>query len=420
MKTMPEKQPHILIAGAGIAGLTAALALLQRGFDVDVYERAPELQELGAGLQIGPNGSRVLIELGLLKRLEPVVCEAAKKEIRLWSTGRTWKLFDLGRDCIERFGAPYWMVHRGDLHSVLIEAVRAAKPDAIHAGCRVQGFSRNDMSITLHFDDGRPDVTGDAVIGADGVHSQLRHAAGIADEPFFTGIMAWRGLVPASRLPEEARTAVGTNWIGVGGHVVTYPLRGGEIYNFVGAIEGRDWPVESWTERGTHEECLADFNGWHPVVQAMVRGLNVPFKWALLGRDPLTSCAFGRLCLVGDACHPTLPFLAQGANMAIEDALVIARCIAASSEDLPAAFRRFEELRIERTSKIVRGSSETAKRFHNPVLADPESAAAYVEREWDPERIKARYDWLYEYDARTVDVSPVPVRPVSQPLNAAN
>jgi salicylate hydroxylase len=420
MKTMSEKSPHILIAGAGIAGLATALALLQRGFDVDVYEQAPELRELGAGLQIGPNGSRVLIELGLRPKLEPVVCEAAKKEIRLWNTGQTWKLFDLGRDCVERFDAPYWMVHRGDLHSILLDAVRAAKPGAIHAGFSVRGFSQNGNSITLHFEDGKPDVTGDAVIGADGVHSRLRHAAGIVDKTFFTGIMAWRGLVAADRLPEEARRPVGTNWIGVGGHVVTYPLRGGQIYNFVGAIEDRGWPVESWTESGTHEECLADFKGWHPIVQDMVRGLNVPFKWALLGRDPLTTWAFGRLCLVGDACHPTLPFLAQGANMAIEDALVMARCIAASTDDLPVAFRRFEGLRIERTSKIVRGSSETAKRFHNPILADPDSAAAYVDREWDPERIKTRYDWLYEYDARTVDVSPDQVRSASQRISAAN
>lgn len=278
MKTMSAKQPRVLIAGAGIAGLTTALALLQRGFDVDVYEQAPELRELGAGLQIGPNGSRVLIELGLLPKLEPVVCEAARKEVRLWDTGQTWKLFDLGRDCIERFGAPYWMVHRGDLHTVLLDAVRAAKPDAIHAGCSVRGFSQSDDAVTLHFENGKPDATGDAVIGADGVHSRLRQAAGVVDKTFFTGIMAWRGLVAADRLPEDARRPVGTNWIGVGGHVVTYPLRGGKIYNFVGAIEGRDWPIESWTESGTHEECLADFKGWHPIVQEMVRGLNVPFK----------------------------------------------------------------------------------------------------------------------------------------------
>ncbi len=152
------------------------------------------------------------------------------------------------------------------------------------------------------------------------------------------------------------------------------------------------------------EECLADFANWHPTIKQIIRALEVPYKWAFIGREPLTTWAFGRVCLSGDACHPTLPFLAQGANMAIEDGLILARCIAANADDLPAALRRFEQLRVGRTAAIVRGSTETAKRFHNPILADPERAADYVTREWDPERIKTRYDWLYEYDARTVDV----------------
>lgn len=418
-KIMSSKNPHVLVAGAGIAGLTAALALLRRGIDVDVYEHASELREVGAGLQIGPNGSRVLIELGLKEKLERVVCEAARKEVRLWNTGQTWKLFDLGRDCIERFGAPYWMVHRGDFHKVLLDAVRDLKSDAVHLNSPVQGFSQDEGAAKLRFANAKPDAQGDAIIAADGVHSRLRHAAGIVDKTFFTGIMAWRGLIPADRLSPELRRPVGTNWIGAGGHIVTYPLRGGELYNFVGAVEGRDWPVESWTERGTHDECLADFKNWHPAIQEMVRGLDVPYKWALLGREPLMSWAFGRLCLIGDACHPTLPFLAQGANMAIEDGLIVARCIAANTPDIPDAFRRFEQLRIRRTTDIVRGATEMAKRFHNPVLADHDSAVAYISREWDPERVKTRYDWLYEYDARTIDLNPDRPPPESFPVRGS-
>jgi len=397
-------QPRVLIAGAGIAGLVAALALLRRGIDVEIYEQAAELRQVGAGLQIGPNGSRVLIELGLLERLEPIVCEAAAKEVRLWSTGQTWKLFDLGADCIARFGAPYWMVHRGDLHDVLLDAVRSLKPDAVHLDAPARGFIQDGSTATLQFEGGRPDVTGCAIIGADGVHSKLRQAAGIVDKTFFTGIMAWRGLMPTERLPEDLRRPVGANWVGPGGHVITYPLRGGQIYNFVGIVEGRDWQLESWTERGSVAECHADFANWHPAVQQFIDALEVPYKWGLVGREPLSTWAFGRMCLMGDACHPTLPFLAQGANMAIEDGLVLARCIAADTADIAAAFRRFERLRAERTAAIVRGSTETAKRFHNPILADHDRAVDYVTREWDPERIKTRYDWLYEYDARTVEV----------------
>jgi salicylate hydroxylase len=142
------------------------------------------------------------------------------------------------------------------------------------------------------------------------------------------------------------------------------------------------------------------------MIHEIIRALEVPFKWALLGREPLTTWAFDRVCLMGDACHPTLPFLAQGANMAIEDGMVLARCIAADPDNLAAALRRFEQLRVERTAAIVRGSTANAKRFHNPILADHDRAVEYVTREWDPDRIKTRYDWLYEYDARTVDVAP--------------
>lgn len=403
---MSEKSPHVLVAGGGIAGLTAALALLRRGIDVDVYEQASELREVGAGLQLAPNGTRLLIELGLRERLETVVCEAARKEVRLWNTGQTWKLFDLGKDCIERFGAPYWTVHRGDFHAVLRDAVLALKPNAIHLNCHVDGFTQDCNGAVLHFAGGRADTRGDAIIAADGVHSRLRAAAGVTAKTFFTGIMAWRGLVPADRVSPELRTPVGANWVGPGAHVITYPVRRGELYNFVGAVEGRDWPVESWTESGTHEECLADFKGWHPAVQEMIHGLDTPFKWAFVGREPLSQWAFGRLCLIGDACHPTLPFLAQGANMGIEDAVVIARCIAASPGDIETAFRRFEDLRIERTTKIVRGSTETAKRFHNPILSDHDKAVAYITQEWQPDRIRTRYDWLFEYDALSVDVAP--------------
>jgi len=411
---MSRTLPHILIAGGGLAGLTTALALLREGIDVDVYEQAAELREVGAGLQIGPNGSRLLIDLGLRERLEAVVCEAARKEVRLWNTGQTWKLFDLGRDCIERFGAPYWTVHRGDIHTVLRDAVLALKPDAIHLSHPAIGFKQDGASVALHFSGGHPNAQGDAIIAADGVHSRLREAAGITDKTFFTGILAWRGLVPAERLPPESRNLVATNWVGPGAHVITYPLRRGELCNFVGIIEGRDWPIESWTESGRLEECCEDFKHWHPTVQETIRGVDVPFKWAFVGREPLTRWAFGRLCLIGDACHPTLPFLAQGANMAFEDAVVIARSIAASPADLKGAFRRFETLRIERTTRIVHGSTETAKRFHNPVLSDHDKAVAYVAREWDPERVRTRYDWLFEYDARAVDVAP---RHVASPMD---
>ena len=217
----------------------------------------------------------------------------------------------------------------------------------------------------------------------------------------FTGIMAWRGLIPMPRLPAHLQRLVGVNWNGRGGHVVTYPLRRGEILNFVGALERDDWRVESWTEAGTIEECARDFADWHPDIQTMIHAIDTPYKWALLGREPLPRFSIGRATLLGDAAHPTLPFLAQGANMAIEDAMVLGRCLA-HDPDVPAALRRYEAARLARTAAIVRGSNDNAKRFHNPALTQAETAAAYIDREWTAEKVRERYDWLYDYDALTV------------------
>lgn len=390
---------EVLIAGAGLGGLTAALALIQRGHRVRVFEQASQLREVGAGVQLGSNGTRILIALGLGPAMQQVVCAAASKEIRLGTTGQTWPIFDLAETSVERFGAPYWMVHRGDFHKVLLDAVRAADSGAVRPGKAVAGFEAAADTVTVRLADGEQ-VTGDVLIGADGVHSRVRAQMFGQGAAQFTGIMAWRGLVPMERLPVHLRRLVGANWMGVGGHVVTYPLRRGELLNFVGVVERDDWRVESWNEPGTTEECLHDLRNWHDDVKTIIRNIDVPYKWALLGREPLDHYASGRVCVMGDAAHPTLPFLAQGANMALEDAAIIARCLDMAS---PAeALARYENARLRRTAAIVRGSSDNTKRFHNPALATPEGAAAYIEREFQADKMKQRYDWLYEYDALTV------------------
>ncbi len=396
------RKPRILIAGAGIGGLTTALALAQRGFRVDIYEQAPELMELGAGVQISANGSRVLIELGLEAAMRAVVCEAALKEVRIWNTGQTWKLFDLGKDSIERFGAPYWFVHRGDMHRALLDAVRASDGVALHTGKKCVRFEQDGAGVTLELAGGER-IVADALIGADGVHSTIRQQLFEAGKPEYMGIICWRGLARIEDLPEELRRPVGTNMVGPGGHVITYPLRRGEIMNFVGFGERDDWKIESWTEKGTKAECAADFQGWNPLVHQIIAVLDQPYKWALVGRAPLAAWTKGRVTMVGDACHPMLPFLAQGANQALEDALVLARCLAAHS-DVAVALARYEAARLERTTKIVNGSVESGRRFHNATLADPAAAVAYVDREWQPDKVRMRYDWLFEYDAGKVAV----------------
>lgn len=392
-------KPRILIAGAGLCGLSTALTLLQRGYDVRVFEQASELREVGAGVQLGANGTRVLIALGLEAAMRRIVCEPTGKDIRLWTTGQAWHVFDLGVGSVQRYGAPYWMVHRGDFHAVLLEAVRAVAPGVVRPGVACTGFEQTGDAVNLNLANGES-VTGDVLLAADGVHSAIRRQMFGEGRARFTGIMAWRGLVPMQLLPPHMQQLVGTNWMGHGGHVVTYPLRRGELLNFVGVVERDDWRVESWTEAGTREECARDLARWHEDVQAIIRNIETPFKWALLGRDPLPHFAQGRVCLLGDAAHPTLPFLAQGANMALEDAVVMARCLDAFP--VQDALRRFEAARLDRTAAIVRGSADNTRRFHNPALGDPAGAAEYIGREFAADKMQQRYDWLYDYDALRV------------------
>jgi len=391
---------RIVVVGAGIGGLTAALALLKRGFSVQVIEQARQLGEIGAGVQISPNGNRVLAALGLAGRIEAVASEPLGKRVRLWSTGQTWNLFDLGAISRQRYGFPYLTMHRGDLHRALVDGVSAMDPDAIRLGTHVDDLRVEGERVVV-CSEGVDIATAELVIGADGVHSPMRRCLFGDDAPRFSGIVAWRGVIEAARLPDHLRQPYGYNWVGPGAHVIHYPMRNNTLVNLVGAVERAGWQVESWSQQGSTEEFLGDFKGWHEDVQQLIRAVATPYKWALMVREPMTRWSRSRVTLLGDACHPTLPFLAQGAVMAIEDGYVLARCLAATPGDVPGAIARYEAARIERTSKIVRGSTDNAARFHNPQLAHAEGAAAYVDREWSEARVKERYEWLFEYNAET-------------------
>lgn len=401
---MSKPSPHVVIAGGGIGGLTAALALLKAGTDCDVYEQAPELREVGAGLQLAPNGTRVLFALGLEQDIRRDGVETGDKVVRLWSTGQTWSLFDpTVATPVERFGSPMYLMHRGDLHAMLVEAVRREKPGAIHIDARCVDFEQDEAGVRLKLEDGRH-VTGDMLIGADGLHSRVRQKLFGPATPKFTGIMAWRGLAPIERLPAHLRRPMATQWLGPNGHVTCYPVHRGKLLNMVGEVERDDWRLESWVERGSREECLKDFPGWHRDLLDIIDGIDILYKWALFLREPLPQWSVGRVTLLGDACHAMLPFLGQGANMAIEDGLVLARCVRQCVSNPVTALKRYEVARRERTMDIVHRSAKMAATFHNDALSESKAGASYIASNWNPDRIRTRYDTIYKYDARSVTI----------------
>lgn len=399
---MSNGKPHILIVGGGIGGAAAALALLKRGFDVDVYEQAGELREVGAGIQISPNGNLALNSLGVFETLRDLSTKAESKEVRLWNTGRTWRTFDLGAEAVQRYGFPYLTVYRPDLLQVLIDAVRREKPDAIHLGMRCKSFSQKDGRVTVTFENGTQ-ATGDALIGADGVHSVVRTGLFGGDRPRFLGMMAWRAVIPMERLPREMTRSVAAAWLGSKGHVVHYPLRNGKLFNFVATIEREDWQTESWSTEGTNAECARDYEGWHPEIQTLIAAAPELFKWALVGRPLLPQWTTGHVSLLGDACHPTLQLLAQGAVMAIEDAVILGRCFEKYG-DVNTALSRYEDARKTLTRRKVEGATDNVKRFHNEAFNDEATAEPFIAREWGRQSILERYEWMFTYDVTTTEI----------------
>jgi len=394
---------RIAVIGGGIGGLTTALALLRRGLDVEVYEQAARLGELGAGIQISPNGTRILHALGLEQELGAIQVMPLRKEIRHWRTGRTWNWYDLGATTQQRYGFPHVLLHRGDLHAMLVDGVRQLKPNAIHLMSRCIDLVQSDEHAEVRFDNGQA-VRAAFVIGADGIHSKIRECLFGPSRPEFTGCVAWRAVVPMRRLPADVATMVSTNWLGPRGHLLHYPIRGGELMNFLSMVERDDWQVESWTVQGTTSELANDFSGWHADVQTIIRNVDTPYKWALMVRGPMQRWSKGRVTLLGDACHPTLPFLGQGGVMAIEDAYVIAACLKKYFDDPGVALARYEDIRRERTSAVVRKSHANRRQAFNPALADQDEAVVSVAEEWQQTLARERLDWLYTYDATAIQI----------------
>ena len=382
---------RILIAGAGIGGLTAALCLARRGFEAVVLERDRELGAGGAGIQLSPNASRVLHHLGLASALDERASHPAAIAFRHWRSGRVLGSSTLGAAARAAYGYPYYHVHRGDLLRVLLQAALREPGVSLHAGVEARAARPCGAGAALLAADGEAFV-GAAVVGADGIRSAVRAALFGEPPPAFTGNVAWRALAPAAGLGEElTRPAV---WWGPGKHFVHYPVRRGALINCVCVVPKRGWEVESWTEPGDREELRADFAGWHAAIGTLIdrmasRSLR---KWALHDRPPLAKWGRGAVTLLGDACHPMLPFLAQGAAAAIEDAAVLAGSMANSADPI-AGLRRYEALRRPRVARMQRLSRRNGRAYHL------RGAGA-----WLRNRVAGRFaarlmDEIYGYDA---------------------
>lgn len=395
-----------IIVGAGIGGLTASLMLARIGMKVTLLEQATAFGEVGAGIQISPNASRVLFALGLEKPLSERAFFPKGVEMRTWREGRNLVEIPIGAEVEKKFGAPYLHLHRADLHAVLAEAAQTTQGIESHLGAGCERVEQTSTGVTAITTDGRR-FEADMLIGADGINSVVREALFGPESPRFTGCVAWRGMVPAEAVRKADVHPVASNWMGPNAHFVHYYVRAGNFVNFVAVVEKDGWDVESWTERGEKSELVDDFAGWHPTVVALIEASDPEtcYKWALFDRDPLERWSQGRITLLGDACHPTLPFMAQGACMAIEDAAVLAGCLERSAAESPAeepdiaaAFLRYESLRKERTAGVQLGSRNNKNLYH---LSGPKAWIRNLGMALFPGGLASRVEALYEYDALT-------------------
>jgi salicylate hydroxylase len=385
----------VIIAGAGIGGLTAALALAQRGFAVTLLEAADRLEEVGAGLQLSPNAARVLIALGIAERLKPHIVVPEHLAVRNARSGRLLAQGPLGATSAQRYGAPYWVVHRGDLQAALCEAVAATPGITLKLGSKVESFTTEPDGVAVSASHGSQPLAAraHALIGADGLWSTLRQQLGHTTAPRPAGQTAWRTLVPIEAAPRSAALPAVNLWLGADAHLVHYPVKSGRMINVV-AIVDDDWRAPGWSTPGEPRALLDRFppKQWHASARDLLAASERWQKWALFDCPPLAAWGEGRVTLLGDAAHPMLPYLAQGAAMAIEDAAVLAASLD-RNPDVPAALRRYEASRLPRTTRVQRDASRNGSLYHLGGAAAALRSLALMAMGGD--RLISRYDWLY-------------------------
>ena len=387
----------LAIAGAGIGGLTAALALNRIGYRIILFEREAQLTEAGAGLQLSPNASRILIDLGLEPRLSPAAIAPDAVNVIDARSGRRIVGIPLGDGIRSRYGAPYWLVHRADLQAALLAQVNATPGIELRLGWQFEEVSDSADGVTVVQRRGlsRRQDHAEALIGADGVWSAVRGQIFPNVRARFSHRIAWRGMIDAASVPRDFDHRRVHLWMGAGAHLVAYPMTAAGNVNLV-AIVNDEWSRPGWSEPGNPGEIARHFAGWHDGARAMIGVVANWRKWALF-EVPNGAFAKDRVALLGDAAHAMLPFAAQGAAMAIEDAAVLARCVETQPGDLAAAFRDYGNRRRERVARVQRASSRNGQIYHL-------KGAAKFARDRSMQflggaRLFARQDWIYRWRA---------------------
>lgn len=392
---------HVAIIGGGIGGVALARSLDLLGIDYHVFERAAAFGEIGAGVQVTPNAVKVLEALGLAEDLAAAGFLPEAMVGWNWQSGEELFRTPLRAVCPRVFGADFYHVHRADLHAMLAKDIA---PERVTLGRACTGLRQRTGRMVACFDDGSEHVA-DLVVGADGVRSVIRAELWGQEPASYTGHMCWRALVPVDQHPLPFVTPTSSFWMGPRGHVVTYYVKGGAMVNIVAVAENHEWVEESWTAKSTPQELLDAYAGWHDNLVRLFARTNPDqvYKWGLFDRDPMARWSQGNVTLLGDAAHPMLPFLSQGAAMAIEDAYVLAQALDHfGPAKLDAALDAYEMERRPRTARVQLEARERGRTYH---LASPEESRARdlafkEEQARNPNAVGIKAEWVYQYDAR--------------------
>ena len=389
---------HVIVAGGGIAGLAAALLLARTGMRATVLEQAAKLEETGAGLQLSPNASRILIALGLRERIESTAVRPQAIRVMAGGSGREIARIPLGDEAERRYGAPYWSIHRGDLQAALVDAANDALDVTLELGVRVEEFAAHVRGVSVLGRRGAQvrDERGIALVGADGLWSTIASRLRVQQRPTFRHRSAWRALVPADAVPAEFRQPFVYLWLGHDAHLVHYPVKSGRLINIVGIVRD-EWNEPGWSADGDRSEVLRHFMRWtwSEKARSLIAIPERWLKWALFDRKAPFRGGDLPVTLIGDAAHPMLPFLAQGAAMAIEDAAVLADMLGKYLDDPSDALRAYEGARWHRTMRAQQAARRQARIYG---LTGPEAFVRNLAmRGMGGEKLRARYDWLYSW-----------------------